>query len=447
MRQLPHPACCAGESASAYGSPNRYSRSEATCLTCHDGKISSAGNVAGGSKDSFSLASGHSLDTSSAAGGLTRACSSCHDPHGSAATNPMIPAAEVNGVQVASTGTAWCLACHDDRSSWYPGPSTYPQLPFRCETLWAIPCRGHGWVPPPTRGRQRTSADSRDDADSRFGTGCSPRCRGLPVLPRSPPWVQCVRRARGHLPAHALATLSGDWAGGDYAELCFTCHGGTKPSGFAEKPTDIRSIVTSTAPNAGHRVVTAGGLLPVGSPLPCYECHNPHGSTRGNDSMLSDALGASLSTTGSPAATREFCFTCHTTSLTAKGWDSALATYTAVAASDKVVGLARTGGALKLPNINGHSQEYSGSCYTCHGKNYSSGGNNVHNPGRGPPPAIARSPPTATVLVATRCRPISPMSTPSSSVPQSPSTRSTPRPATCVTATRTRTASTGRPRR
>ena len=95
-----------------------------TCFTCHDGKIATAGNVASGAKDSFALASGHSLDTSVSAGGLTGACASCHDPHATSSKSPMIPQAKVNGVAVAGNGNAWCLACHDDANSWYP--SAYP---------------------------------------------------------------------------------------------------------------------------------------------------------------------------------------------------------------------------------------------------------------------------------------------------------------------------------
>ncbi len=165
--------------------------------------------------------------------------------------------------------------------------------------------------------------------------------------------------------------------------MCFTCHGGVKPSGFATAPVDIRSFVTSTGPSSGHRVKTAGGLLPVGAPLPCYECHNPHGSKRGNDSMISDVRGGSLTTTGSADAVRGFCFTCHVTSDTSKGWDSSAATYTPVAAGDKVVGLVRTGGVLRLPALDAHTQAGATSCYVCHGSDYTAGGNNVHSPGAG----------------------------------------------------------------
>ncbi len=92
-------------------------------------------------------------------------------------------------------------------------------------------------------------------------------------------------------------TLASDKADGSYAALCFDCHGGTKPSGFATAPVDIKQFATASGGTGGHSIVTSGGTLPVGAPLPCFECHNPHGSQRGNSSLLTDERGASLGTT------------------------------------------------------------------------------------------------------------------------------------------------------
>ena len=359
----------------------------ATCLTCHDGKIASAGNVASGARDSFALASGHALDTSAAAGGLTSKCSSCHDPHATASKTAMLPQKQVNGTAVSSNGNGWCLACHDDGNSWYPNPSSYPTASAPLRDPSGYPVAGtwlgrstytgsgnaHRLVPATT---QTVGAQDvrRDAGDCLY---CHAAHRGANA------YDGLVATFRPTTPS----TLAADKATGAYAAVCFTCHGGATPSGFATAPVDIKSIVTSSAPNAGHRIVTSGGLLPVGAPLPCYECHNPHGSKRGNRSMISDVLGGSLATTGSPDAVRHFCFTCHTTSITMKGWDSEAATYTAVSAADKVVGIARTGGVLNLPSISGHGQDDSGSCYICHGKDYRVGGSNVHSPGAGAMPS------------------------------------------------------------
>ena len=101
--------------------------------------------------------------------------------------------------------------------------------------------------------------------------------------------------------------------------------------------------------------------------------------------MISDVRGASLTTTDGPVGVRQFCFTCHTTSDTGKGWNSATATYTVPASGDTVVGLDRNGPVLMLKaNINAHAQAKTSSCYDCHGSDYgTAAGNNVHNPGPG----------------------------------------------------------------
>ena len=164
------------------------------------------------------------------------------------------------------------------------------------------------------------------------------------------------------------ATLAADTADGSYAALCFECHGGTKPSGFADKPVDIKQFA--------HRIRAA---RPAGTPSSraaarCRSAHRCRASSatthtvrkRGNTALITDERGASLSTT-SAAGVREFCFTCHATSDTIAGWDSETATFTAVASADKVVGLPRDGGVLHLPAHEGHSQEDTASCYDCHG--------------------------------------------------------------------------------
>ncbi|HEY5541052.1 MAG TPA: cytochrome c3 family protein, partial [Coriobacteriia bacterium] len=174
------------------------------------------------------------------------------------------------------------------------------------------------------------------------------------------------------------STLASDQADGSYAALCFGCHGGSKPSGFAAEPVDIKRFATASSGYGGHSIVTSGGTLPVGAPLPCFECHNPHGSKRGNASLISDERGGSLETS-TAAGVREFCFTCHTTNDTSAGWDSTSG-YVVVSAASTVVGLPRDGGVLRLPPNYGHNEIDSESCYDCHGDSYAADGRNVHNP-------------------------------------------------------------------
>jgi hypothetical protein len=178
------------------------------------------------------------------------------------------------------------------------------------------------------------------------------------------------------------ATLSSDRSDGSYAALCFSCHGGVRPDGFGTTPVDIKQFATAPGGSGGHSIVSSDAALPVGSPLPCFECHNAHGSARGNLAQISDERGASLSTTDA-AGVRRFCFTCHATSDTAAGWDSDNGTYKPVSSADKIVGVPRNGGVLVLPDEAAHAESSSESCYNCHGNDYGSGGNNVHNPGGG----------------------------------------------------------------
>lgn len=355
----------------------------ATCMSCHDGKIASVPDVAAGAGDSFGLASGHSLDTSTSAGGLTTSCASCHDPHASAAARSMIPGEEVNGKPVSSAGNTWCFACHDDENSWYPAAypsSSAPQLDaagypivgtWLGQTGYDGPGNAHRLVPSTTQ----TGDPGRQ---VRRGAGDCLYCHAAHRAPNAYDGLLATYRPT------SASTLVADKAQGDYAALCFTCHGGAVPSGFATAPVDIKQFVTSGGDTAGHTIVSAGGLLPVGSPLPCYECHNPHGSSTGNVSMISDARGASMSTTGGPEAVRRFCFTCHTTADSTNGWDSDSGDYVAVAPGAKVVGIARSGGVLHLPaTVVGHSENDSASCYACHGSDYAPEGNNVHSPSMG----------------------------------------------------------------
>lgn len=353
----------------------------ASCLGCHGGSDQTASNIA----VEFTSGSGHSLTAESSGTVQLNGCDTCHDVHGASEDARGIPAKKVNGVVVSSAGKELCLACHDESDAWFgPGyPST--SAPTRDATGYPVagtwtgsntyesPTNAHRLIPETTRTAGQNDPVRREQGDCLYchaAHGSSNAYDGLIATYTVP----------------SQATLASDQADGSYAALCFECHGGKKPSGFAEKPIDIKQFTTAsaTASNApgGHSIVTSGGTLPVGSPLPCFECHNPHGSKRGNASMLSDERGESLSATGN-AGVRQFCFTCHTTSDTTAGWDSATTSFTVVPPAEKVVGIPRDGGVLHLSAIDGHAQGDSQSCYECHGNSYDADGNNVHNPDSG----------------------------------------------------------------
>ena len=291
----------------------------------------------------------------------------------------MIPAKTINGVAVTTSGPALCLACHDARDSWFG--AGYPSTAAPVRDGGGYPVSGT-WTGPATYASTSNAHRLIPETTVTAGGGSpQPRQRG--------DCLYCHAAHRGGNAYDSLlstftvptaATLSADKSGGDYAAVCFECHGGVKPSGFATAPVDVKRFSTSASGSSGHAIVTPGGLLPVGAPLPCFECHNPHGSRRGNESMITDERGGSLETSTS-SGVRAFCFTCHTTAgAPATGWDSEVGAYTAVAPADKIVGIPRDGGVLHLSLRVGHDASDTSSCYDCHGDSYSVGGSNVHAP-------------------------------------------------------------------
>ncbi len=261
----------------------------------------------------------------------------------------MIPRAKVNGVTVSASGKTWCYACHgserrglsaesSERDEFgYPVAGTWPG-----EASYESTANAHRLIPETTQ-TVETGAVRRDQGDCLYchsAHGSENAYDGLLGTYRPP----------------SASTLASDQASGTYADACFRCHGGVVPSGLPTDTVNIKQFVTAGGQNSGHRIRTAGGLLPVGSPLPCYECHGPHGSTRENKSLLRDSLGRELNT-GDAMSVRRFCFSCHTTGDTGLGWDSVDAVFESVA-GDLVVGLSRdaTSTALRLPAISGHRE-------------------------------------------------------------------------------------------
>jgi predicted CXXCH cytochrome family protein len=344
------------------------------CYACHDG--SGAGtNIKTGSENSFALASGHAVEAAITGGDLTNACSSCHNPHRDYATNTMLPNPTVNGVSVTAADNTWCLACHNATNDWYEG--AYPSVAAPSYDATGYPVAGT--FPGPA-----TYSDPAKNAHvSIVASATVEREAG-----------DCLYCHSSHRSASEYDSLIGEFtvpaetdpsadAYDEYATLCFTCHGTEGHYAFATPPAgaiDIQQFVNAGGIRSGHRIKTAGGSLPVGAPLPCWDCHNAHGSTRGNGSLIVDTLGQDLDT-DTDAGVRQFCFTCHT-STDGSVWDSPAAAYAAVGAQT-VEGLRRdgTGGnVLLLPATTGHAEADTQSCYQCHGSSYVPGGGNVHNP-------------------------------------------------------------------
>lgn len=186
------------------------------------------------------------------------------------------------------------------------------------------------------------------------------------------------------------AMLKAPYEPGDYS-LCLNCHGtGGRALVMRESSKFIESYyapsnVDDSAP--GHMITRSSkqrndftnARLESGAMLPCYDCHNPHGSTgaRGNPNgfMISaqrpewDGL---TNTLGDPAQARRFCFGCHVPS-------------DGVPFSKEVEGILMN----TIPRIEGtsageHGSNGSASCYQCHATGYTTEESlNVHNIGYG----------------------------------------------------------------
>lgn len=386
---VPHQAAV---SAGLLGKLGEVDGQASVCLTCHDGTGASS-NIESG-PDSFGLTSGHvleGLDAGEPSTDLTNSCSGCHTPHGDYAARPRLALASVNSTPVVGGGNEWCFACHNDEQDWYAQKGPYPSCAAPLRDASGYPTAG-------VFGGQSVYADAVSNAHAGIPASTEPtRVAG-----------DCLYCHRAHGSSSQydslIATLAPSTPGrvaqdrstGDYAALCFMCHGGG--SWEAAGAVNIKQYATRQPSDVGrnasggHRIKSAGGDLPVNAPLPCYECHNPHGSGRGNNKMLSDALGENLDTTAGAEAVRQFCLSCHVTS-DLLGWDSVGEAYASVPATAAVAGLLRNGGSsgsgpgggknwLRLKAVSGHkSTDASASCYDCHGDDYgSSDSSNVHSP-------------------------------------------------------------------
>lgn len=342
----------------------------AVCVACHDGQ--GGPNVMTGGSNSFGLASGHSVECSGTGGDLTDRCSGCHTAHKDPGLRDSLPAEQVNHQTVDKADNSWCLACHNDSSDWFG--SGYPTASTPSRDASGYPVSG-------TFPGASVYRDPSRNAHASIPASGTVRQAG--------DCLYCHASHRGQNKYDALfkrfspttaATLLQDQSTGAYAESCYDCHGGVLRSEFTTLPVDIKQFTTAGAERSGHRIKTAGGTLPVGAPLPCYDCHNPHGSSRGNGSLITDELGQSLDTTDS-ASVRSFCFSCHSSS-NGFVWSSSSAVYLGVG-TQTVEGLRRDGSdtsRLHLPVVTGHASGDTQSCYQCHGSNYATGGSNVHNP-------------------------------------------------------------------
>jgi len=368
------------------------------CYTCHDGT-----GAATDIRTVFATrVSGHILeDTQTIPGpGLTQRCSSCHALHFSPSVRPNEHKTPINGSVVADDYT-WCQACHNDAHDWiagsypYPGggisasrpsrdASGYPELgtyggssmyndtnwnPHNPLTSANVVWPSSGWA----------SGDCRNCHDS-HGNAAKYDALNATFRPSS------------------VDTTESDLLNGTYAELCLTCHDGSPAASNIKQFVTYDATKTGDDYTGGHRIFTSGGNLPVGAPLPCYDCHNPHGTKGNNGSepnrkLVSDEQWSGIDT-ASLAGVVGFCDKCHLPWEYVSGSGQPEANTVPAGQLTYIEGLDRRAAANKLSlpgGINAHGKTNmetpTESCYDCHGADYSapsaSAGYNVHRPARG----------------------------------------------------------------
>ncbi|MDY0341110.1 MAG: cytochrome c3 family protein [Coriobacteriia bacterium] len=390
---VPHQATVGENILNVQGDPDELTP-VTFCYGCHDG--TSAVNVKTGLNNvAFDGLSGHSVEAAGDGGDLTDVCSDCHDPHADSVTEFRIPKSSITvklpgnvtvDREVTGADNSWCFACHDDTHSWYCSRTAQPypsvSAPLRAANGYPIKGTFPGatiYAEPSSNAHANIPAGSMSDwaIGSREATRVAGDC------------LWCHSGHRGKSEYDGLVDTFGapkdpasadDLVDGDYAAVCFRCHAETLAEGiqFEGSPVvaDIASsaLATDAAPinSNGHRVRSESSTLPQDTPLPCYECHNPHGSANGNTRLISDTLGSSLDVS-TDAGMRAFCFTCHTSSDpdgdgNPYGWDSDQAAYAGVTEGEGVVvGLDRAT-QLRLSNTFGHaSSQVEENCLTaCH---------------------------------------------------------------------------------
>ncbi|UCG51934.1 MAG: cytochrome c3 family protein [Candidatus Latescibacterota bacterium] len=165
-------------------------------------------------------------------------------------------------------------------------------------------------------------------------------------------------------------------------QLCFDCHSPSGPMGMEPENRMIQDYYDSSINNdgyAGHQIrknprvaISWPSYVQVGDKLPCYNCHNPHGS-QGYNALGPNAYLISderpgwenlTNTLRDPLQNRRFCLGCH---IDADG----------IPGSNVVNGIVMN----TLSNIPAHKTGNMESCGTCHGSDYSSSTSyNVHHP-------------------------------------------------------------------
>ncbi len=319
-------------------------------------------------------------------------CSQCHDMHALESGESPYPNA-----LFAENSNALCYSaggagpCHASTPTNYPLtesariPSGFPDAGYfeynaGGSKTWGIQYRGR-WPGP-------LVYDNPGVVGMHF---YSPH-RNDPDMPRLDPTGvgSCLNCHNPHGSASPFDMLIETYRGiGGYDEtgaptryqLCFSCHSTFGPPGMEPSGRYIADYYDSSlnGDHAGHQIQMKSEIalswpshIRRGDKLPCYDCHNPHGS-RGYNNLGPNAYALSderpgwynlTNTKTDPAQSRRFCLGCHISS-------------DGVPGSQTVEGIIMNA----IPNEDGHASTDTRGCFECHGNDYSSPtSRNVHNP-------------------------------------------------------------------
>jgi len=314
------------------GSNHTYNSGNNTCWACHGNPATHGTNVAVPGDPSNTALNDHEIYYNTSLGldgskqgahsdiskpllaplsGAQISCTVCHAEHGS--EHDKLLKSTVNNTVVDGDDNSLCFGCH-----------TNPQGSFLGKAVWDD---------------TTYSAHSRTDSGAIFpgGSGTYGPDRYTDLVIRAADRGKCVNCHNLHGTPNGKALVerftvpayNDTNALTNYA-LCFRCHGA---GGVANK--DIKQYFTSTYSGSGTFGGTMGhfikstsrykddsgtNFLAQGWKIPCFDCHNTHGSTGENRFLLRGDIGTvdgktSLSHLfkGTNASGRDFCTQCHHT--------------------------------------------------------------------------------------------------------------------------------------
>jgi Doubled CXXCH motif (Paired_CXXCH_1) len=323
-------------------------------------------------------------------------CVQCHSMMGPDTGGPPYPQLlfEENGNQLCYSAGG---ACHQMMPSNYPADES-SRIPAGFPDAGYFEYNSGGSKIYGVEYRNRWPGQAVYENTARGGTGSnyfSPH-RNDPDMPRIDPQGSgsCLACHYAHGSNNPFDMLIGTYRGiggstdatypSQYAH-CFQCHSNFGPPGMEMNGKLIQDFYDSSLnpdQRAGHQIrmnpavaISWPSHIRQGDKLPCYDCHNPHGS-RGFDGagpntfLISDerpGWANLVDTKTDPMQSRLFCLGCHI-------------------GSDGVPGSRQVEGIVMntISDRNGHRSTDMQGCFECHGSDYTtSNADNVHHPGKG----------------------------------------------------------------